>query len=94
MTPPEEHLGRRVGELIGLTAAVLLHLVVGWFHLTSGLVAPPWAVVLLNVEWLALAVAIWRFRHRPPVALSVPFVSAGILLIVLWFGGAVLGWSA
>lgn len=75
--------------------AVFTHLVIGYFYLASGLVAPLWAVALLGVWWLALAYVVVRLvRRRSYLVLLVPVVAAATWLVVMGFGGAVLGWTA
>lgn len=77
-------------------AAILLHIGIAWFPLgASGLVAPPWFLVLLAVVWIAGAVTIARLvRSAPGRALLVP-----LLVVALWAAGItageqLLGWSA
>lgn len=76
-------------------AGIALHLVVGYFYATAGLVVPgPWLVVLLLV-WVALLVAgllLWR-RH-PLWVLLVPVVALALLVGGVSLGGALLGWTA
>lgn len=80
---------------MAFAVAAVLHLIVGWFHLTVGLVAPLWAVVVLNAEWLVLAVLLWRWRRRSPLLLlAIPFVSALVWIVVVTAGDQWLGWSA
>jgi hypothetical protein len=81
--------------VVAAVVAALLHLVVGWFYLASGLVAPLWAVVLLLVLWSAMTVAGWHLaRRRSYRVLLVPLAGAAVWLALLWFGGEVLGWTA
>lgn len=86
--------GRDLAAVIALVAAVVLHLIVGVLHLTIGLVAPGWAVIALNIEWLAMAALLWRWRRRPAPLLAVPFISAAILLTTVMLGDRLLGWTA
>lgn len=75
--------------------AVLAHLVIGYFYLASGLMAPLWAVSLLLVWWLVLVYAVVRLvRRRSYLVLLVPVVAAATWFAVMGFGGAVLGWTA
>jgi hypothetical protein len=81
--------------MIAATFGVALHLVVGLFVLSAGLVAPPWAVVALLVVWALLLGAMLRLRRRSPIAtLLVPFVMAAVLWLALTLGERVLGWTA
>ncbi|MEX5302656.1 hypothetical protein [Kocuria sabuli] len=75
--------------------AVLTHLVIGYFYLASGLMAPLWAVSLLLVWWLVLVYAVVRLaRRRSYLVLLVPVVAAATWFVVMGLGGAVLGWTA
>lgn len=90
-----DRLSGDLSRLIALFFAVAMHLIVGWFHLASGLVAPPWASLLLIAEWIVLAVLLWRWRRGNPLALlAIPFISAAIWFLVISAGGAFLGWTA
>ncbi|MFP5310268.1 MAG: S41 family peptidase [Actinomycetes bacterium] len=90
-----DRLGRDLATAVSLVFAVGLHLVVGWFHLTVGLIAPLPVALGLQASWLVLAWAIWRFRRAHPlVVLSLPFVSALVWLVVVGLGANVLGWEA
>ena len=78
-----------------LALAVLLHLGIGVFYLAAGLVAPLWAVVLLQVGWLVLLVVLVRVgSRRPPYALLVPVAAAALIFSVLTAGDLLLGWTA
>ncbi|MFF0945048.1 hypothetical protein ACFYE2_12605 [Kocuria sp. CPCC 205300] len=78
-----------------VVVAVLTHLVIGYFYLASGLMAPLWSVSLLVVWWLALAYAVVRLvRRRSYLVLLVPVVAAATWFVVMGLGGAVLGWTA
>jgi hypothetical protein len=79
--------------VVAAVVAGLLHLVCGYFYLASGLVAPGWAVLALLVWWLVLAVTGVRLALRRSYwVLAVPVVAAVTWVVVLWFGGEVLGW--
>jgi hypothetical protein len=61
----------------------------------SGLVAPPWGVVVLGLVWLATAavsVRTWRRRMFMPLLMATAVAVAWVALVS--FGGAVLGWNA
>ncbi|MGY1603195.1 hypothetical protein [Geodermatophilus sp. SYSU D00815] len=77
----------------GLAAAA--HLVVGVFYLSSGLVAPLWAVVVLGLWWLLLAVHLSRLALRGSRwTPAVPVVAFATWYAVLAAGEALLGWTA
>jgi hypothetical protein len=81
--------------VVAVVLAVLAQLVVGYFYLVSGLVAPLWAVVALLVCWAVLTVAGVRLaQRRSYLVLLVPVLAAATWFAVMWFGGAVLGWTA
>lgn len=74
---------------------ILLHLVVGYFYLTAGLVVPGgWLVVFLLVWVALLVVAIRLFRRRPLLVLLVPVVALALLVGGVSVGGALLDWTA
>jgi hypothetical protein len=96
-SPPSDRAGgsgsviETLGRWIGLT----LHIVIGWLYLTSGLVAPFWAVGLLMVVWTALLVGVIRFwRSRPWLVLATPFLAFLIWVGVLTLGERLLDWTA
>lgn len=77
----------------GVTTAGML--VALWLYSVSGLVAPPWAVVLLLIVWLVLAVVAVRVhRRRGAWSLLVPVAAVALWFAVLGLGDAVLGWTA
>jgi hypothetical protein len=79
--------------LAGLSAAA--HLVVGVFYLSSGLVAPLWAVAVLAVWWLLLAVHLSHLALRGSWwTPAVPVVAFATWYVVLTVGERVLGWTA
>lgn len=86
--------GRRLASLIALAFGALMHLIVGVFVFSSGLIAPAWAVASLALLWLVAAVALWQLRRRPIVALLVPLVTAGLWWAAVTAGDAWLGWGA
>ena len=50
------------------------------FYLSSGLVAPLWAIILLLLFWAALAVCAFRwFTRRPWVVLALPVAARAAL---------------
>jgi hypothetical protein len=79
--------------LAALSAAA--HLVVGVFYVSSGLVAPGWAVALLVVWWVLLAVQLSRLALRGSWwTPTVPVVAFATWYVVLTAGERLLGWTA
>jgi hypothetical protein len=77
----------------GLSAAA--HLVVGVFYVSSGLVAPGWAVAVLLVWWVLLAVQLSRLAlHGSWWTPAVPVVGFASWYVVLTVGERLLGWTA
>lgn len=74
--------------------ACLLHLIVAYFYVLSGLLAPPWAVLMLLLIWVALTFVLLRMRSAGPKTLIVPVGAAAIWFAVLWLGDMLLGWTA
>jgi len=88
---PRTSLAARVAGWVGL----LGHLAVLIFYGASGLVAPPWAVLVLLVVWLGLLVlAIVALRRRPAWALAVPVAAVAIWFAAISAGDAWLNWTA
>lgn len=84
-------VAQRIGRALGLA----LMLVVGWFYLVSGLVAPLWAVIGLLVVWgVVLVLSLREWNTRPLWILAAPFGLMLFWVIVIWAGGQFLGWSA
>jgi hypothetical protein len=81
----------RVIGVIGL----LLYVAVGFFYLTSGLVVPGVALVILWVVWLA---GIWLvvrvFTRRPEWTFLVAVGAAVFWFLYLNIGSAIFGWTA
>ena len=72
-----------------------LHLVAGFFMLISGLVAPPWAVLLMLVVWgILLVVGLQRWRSSPWVTIGFPVLAFVIWIGTVTLGEALLGWRA
>ncbi|MEV4457108.1 hypothetical protein [Microbispora sp. NPDC049633] len=64
------------------------------FYLSSGLVAPLWAIVVLLVVWAGLlGVAVWAVRRRSAWGLAVPLLGVGAWVGGLSAGEAFLGWT-
>lgn len=93
---PASAAGRRraVGPLVVAAVSGVVHLVVGYFYLVSGLVAPLWAVLLLLVWWVVLAWLLLRLALRGSWwTPAVPLVAIVTWLAVLSVGGAFLDWA-
>jgi len=74
--------------------ALLLHVLVGFPYLVSGLVAPGYGVIALMGIWIGLLVLLLRMRStRPLLALLVPPAALAIWYAVLALGGSLLGGS-
>lgn len=87
--------GRQVLERVVASIGVLGLIAVLPFYVSSGLVAPLWAIVLLLLFWAALAVfSIRWFTRRPWVVLTLPLIAAAIWFAVLTLGEQILGWQA
>lgn len=94
---PSPTASSRPGSLgiAAVVVAAVLQLGVGFITLTSGLVAPLWAIVLLALVWFAAVAVIVRLaRTRPLLTLAVPVANAAVWLGTLWFGDVALGWTA
>jgi len=82
---------RQSGPWIGVAGLV----VVLWFYLASGLVAPWWAVGVLLAAWVVmLGLSIAWARRRPFVVLVMPLIALALWVGVLSAGAALLGWTA
>lgn len=86
---------RPVGPLVVGVLAGVAHLVPGMFILVSGLVAPPWAVLLMALVWSVLLVTLVAMVGRrswwTPV---VPVLAAAFCLGLVLLGEDLFGWSA
>lgn len=88
---PTTTVAQKFGRALGL----LLMLVVGWFYVVSGLVAPLWAVIGLLIVWgVVLVMGLREWKTRPLWILAAPFALVVFWAIVIWAGGQFLGWSA
>jgi hypothetical protein len=77
----------------GLAMAAMVP--IGFFYLSSGLVAPLWAVIALVAVWIGLVVVgiVW-FRHHPLRLPALPVIAALLWFVVLTLGERLLGWTA
>ncbi|MFU8841487.1 MAG: hypothetical protein ACNA8R_12340 [Nitriliruptoraceae bacterium] len=75
--------------------AIVIHLGLGLFpYAPSGLVAPPYGMVLLWLFWLAiLVVAVLLVPRRPWWVVATPVLSIAVWIGVMTYGHVVLGWS-
>jgi hypothetical protein len=74
---------------------IVVHVVVLYLYLISGLAVPAWAVGVLLVIWVSLMLlAISLVRTRPAWTLLVPVSALAIWFAVVSAGGAWLGWTA
>lgn len=82
---------------LALVAALLAgaaQLVVGFFYLSSGLVAPLWAIVVLLAWWVVQSVALVRLALRRSYwVLAVPVVAAVTWFAALSLGAWVFDWT-
>jgi hypothetical protein len=75
--------------------AALAMLFVGFVFLTSSLVMPVRAVLVLLALWAVLAWYGFRLaRRRSYLVLAVPVVATAIWVLALWLGDTLLGWTA
>ena len=81
-----------------LAAAVIagvLHLLVGYVYLISGLAVPGYALLPLWGWWFVLTYRLLRLAgRRSPWVLAVPAVAAATWFLVVLLGGELLGWTA
>ena len=79
-------------RLVAIAAYVTIGIVP---YAGSGLVAPPWGVVLLWGIWLTGWIVLVRaLRNSPKWAWAVSLLALGVWVLVVALGGAVFGWSA
>jgi hypothetical protein len=82
-------------RLVAAGAGMVLMLGALPFFLAAGLLAPVWAVVVLDAVWLVLfALGLWWFRAHPYRVLALPFAAAALWLAAMTAGEAFLGWTA
>ena len=80
--------------MVWFVIACALHLIAGFFYISSGLIAPPWAVVALMATWFGLALMLARMKQAGARALMIPVAAAVIWFVVLGLGDRFLGWTA
>jgi hypothetical protein len=82
---------RQSGSFIGIAGMACT----GFLNFASGLVAPPWGVVVLCTVWLMMLVlSIKWFMTHPLRVLVMPVISLAIWFGLITFGDIVLGWTA
>ena len=92
---PTGDLQGGVAPLALAAVAAVAHTLVGGLYLVSGLVVPPYALILLLVWWVVLARFLWHLvRNRSWWTPVVPLAAAATWLAVLTAGGQILGWTA
>jgi hypothetical protein len=99
MTSPETAADPRSGPsvpaLIAGWIGLLALLPVGFFYLSSGLVAPLWAMIVLWIIWFALfGLGVYLLSRKPAWILALPVLAFGIWFGALSAGEAWLGWTA
>jgi hypothetical protein len=91
---PPHSSSNRTRQVLTAVALVLMA-PIGFFYLTTGLVAPaPDVFGAYAVFGLLVAVAVHLARRRSWWVLTVPPVSVALWFLMLWVGESVLGWSA
>jgi len=93
VTPPSAN---RPIARIARWAGLVLQLIIGIFPLSaSGLMAPPWALVVVLVAWVVGLRVAWHLgRSRPALTLLVPFVTLAAWYLFMTAGALWLGWTA
>lgn len=74
--------------------ALLVHLVIGFFYLVSGLLVPLTPLILLWAWWLVLLAVLVLRRDIPRFVIGIPVVAVASWFLVLWLGDRYLGWTA
>ena len=86
-----------------LTPRHLLYSLVGWglqamfgvLAFASGLVAPPGGVAVIVAVWVVTAIySIAGWRRSSWIPLRMGLLSGVLIVAIIAFGGAVLGWNA
>ncbi len=80
--------------MVWFVVSWVLHLIGGFLYVFSGLVAPPWAVVVLMAIWFGLALMLVRMRQAGACALTIPAAAAAIWFVISGLGARFLGWTA
>lgn len=86
--------GRALGIAAVVVAAALQLVVLVPFTVSSGLVAPLWAVLVLYALWVAAVVVLVRVARRQPLAAPlVPLANGALWWLAMAPDGALLGWT-
>ena len=81
--------------LVLAAVAAVAHMLLGGLYLVSGLVVPPYALLLLLVWWVVLVRLLWHLvRKRSWWTPVVPLATAATWVAVLTAGGHFLDWTA
>ena len=81
--------------LVAAAVAAVLHVLLGYLYLVSGLAVPFYALLPLWAWWFVLAHRLVLLaQRRSPWVLAVPVVAAGTWFVVVLLGGELLGWTA
>jgi hypothetical protein len=88
--------GASFAEQLARWGSLVLQVGVGVFPLSaSGLMAPPWALVVIALGWIVGLVAAWHLgRSRPFLALLVPVVTVAAWFALMSAGDVLFGWVA
>lgn len=83
---------RTVGATVGVVGALALAY---QYLLIPALTVPYPAAYAFHIAWGVLVVlSIWWWRRHPWRSFLVPIVGLLVVMPILWFGGAYLGWTA
>jgi hypothetical protein len=83
----------RVPDIAAWVGLVLMVVPLYWF-ISSGLMAPLWAVVGLLIVWAAALVLALQVRRRMPwLVLAIPFALMIFWVLVMTAGERLLGWT-
>ncbi len=90
----EREAARKLTSYLALTAALVLHVMVGALLPLTTALGPRWMLAASVLAWVAAAMLIWRWhRLRPIATMLVPFAVLGAWYLALQIGSAVLGWG-
>ncbi|MGH2686659.1 MAG: hypothetical protein ACRDJP_14435 [Actinomycetota bacterium] len=82
------------GQTVLVVLGFVLHALVGWWYLVTGLLVPGPYLYILWAAWVVfLSIQIVN-RRRPVVVFSTPFVAAAIWLVFVQGLGSLLDWKA
>ena len=86
---------RSAAPLVAAGFAGVVHLLVGYVYLVSGLVVPGYALLPLWAWWFVLAWVLVRLAvRRSWWSAAIPFIAAATWFAVVFGGGALLDWQA